>query len=114
MESGEASTKRFFYMRTNPRFETIQFLYILFILLINFLFSCASVDVSYFVFSLSNGSEYNNDLNRLFGFSSGLLVTVFIRDHIPLKSEAVILLHRCLNHSLEDPYCFAKLSRCSI
>ena len=112
MDSGEASAKRFSYMRTNLLFETIKFFYSLLFLLINFLFACASVDAP--LFSLSSGSEYGNDLNRLFGFSSGLLITVLIRDYIPLKSEAVILLHRRLNHSFEDPSCFAELSRCWI
>ena len=83
-------------------------------LLINFWIACGSIDFPYFDSSLSNGFEYNNDLNRLCGFSSGFLGSVFILEHILRKFEAVILPQRCSNQSFEDACPFAKFFRCSI
>ena len=70
-ESGEAPVNGFSYRRTNPLSDTLKFLCNLLLLLISLWIACGSIDFPYFVSSLSNGFEYNNDLNKLFRFSSG-------------------------------------------
>ena len=95
-------------------FVQLKFLCNLLFSLINSWIACGSMDFPYFVSSLSSGFEYNDYLNRLFGFSSDFLVSVFILEHILWKFEAVILPQRCSNQSFEDGYSFAKCFRCSI
>ena len=113
-ESGEAPINGFSFIRTNPLTDTLRFLCSLLFSLINFWVAFGSIDFPYFVTSLSNGFEDNNDLNKLFGFSSGFLVGVFIPEHILWKFEAVILPQQCSNQSFEDACYFIKFCWCSI
>ena len=101
-ESGKGPINGFSSIRTNPLSDTLKFLCNLLFSLINFWIACGSTDFPYFVSSLSNGFKYNNDLNRLFGFSPGILVSVFILEYILWKSEAVILPQCWFNQSFED------------
>ena len=89
-KSGKAPINGFSFIGTNPLTDTLKFLCSLLFSLINFWVACGSIDFPYSVTSLSNGFEDNDDLNKLFGFSSGFLVGVFILEHIHFVEEYLI------------------------